>query len=529
MAAKRSVKKTARESSNKQAVVLIHGMGEQIPMETLRSFVDTVWVTDQGLISEERPNSDTDEAREENAVWSKPDKRNRSYELWRMTTEKAADGTRTDFYEFYWAHLMHGTTWEHLKAWLMDLLVRWPSRVPGDVKHAWRLMWAAAIGALFYMIYSALPISDIRQCLTGECDPSACNASGLCWTWVKPILSALVVIVAGFAATVLLKYFGDVARYVKADPVNVARRQEIREKGVELLETLMGLRDADKPKSDEDATEPPANKDYKRIVVVSHSLGTIVAYDILKHTFARVNLMMDAQPGRKQPQRHAMEEMLRTAIANGDELNLDAFQEQQGKCLEEMIGEGSPWIVSDFVTMGSPLTHAEFLMAYDEADLREQQDRRILPTCPPMLEWDGKTKRHHFSYRPPSVGGTKAQARVAENFRYPHHAAHFAFTRWTNLYSKSKRIWLGDIISGPLRDTFDMKAGEVRLKGVRDIAVLPQRGENSIVRGRIPFFTHTKYWNAKVRTGFRDQGKVPYHISVLRRAINLLNKPDPWA
>ncbi len=28
----------------KQAVILVHGMGEQVPMETLRGFVETMWI-----------------------------------------------------------------------------------------------------------------------------------------------------------------------------------------------------------------------------------------------------------------------------------------------------------------------------------------------------------------------------------------------------------------------------------------------------------------------------------------------------
>jgi hypothetical protein len=37
----------------KQAVVLIHGIGEQVQMDTLRGFVDAVWTTDSSL---RRPN-----------------------------------------------------------------------------------------------------------------------------------------------------------------------------------------------------------------------------------------------------------------------------------------------------------------------------------------------------------------------------------------------------------------------------------------------------------------------------------------
>lgn len=71
----------------KQAVVIIHGMGDQIPMETLQGFVETVWVRDDSLIDQARPDSATDGPRYENTVWSKPDRRNRSFELRRMAID----------------------------------------------------------------------------------------------------------------------------------------------------------------------------------------------------------------------------------------------------------------------------------------------------------------------------------------------------------------------------------------------------------------------------------------------------------
>ena len=59
------------EGKDKQAVLVIHGIGEQRPMSTLRGFVDAVWTIDSTL-------------REENVkstVWSKPDTISGSYEL----------------------------------------------------------------------------------------------------------------------------------------------------------------------------------------------------------------------------------------------------------------------------------------------------------------------------------------------------------------------------------------------------------------------------------------------------------------
>ena len=65
----------------KQAVIVFHGMGEQVPMQTLRTLVDSAWETDPNLNNPGRVDSVTGGPREKNAVWSKPDGRNHSFEL----------------------------------------------------------------------------------------------------------------------------------------------------------------------------------------------------------------------------------------------------------------------------------------------------------------------------------------------------------------------------------------------------------------------------------------------------------------
>ncbi|MEP3427412.1 MAG: hypothetical protein ABJN98_01930 [Roseibium sp.] len=121
----------------KQAIVILHGMGEQVPMSTLNSFVHAVWTTDDSLVDQDKPNPNTGSARDGYASWAKPDNRNNSTELRRVTTEQDASGNYTDFYEYYWAHMMQGNTWEHVKSWFQDLLFRNPfTRVPARVFHA---------------------------------------------------------------------------------------------------------------------------------------------------------------------------------------------------------------------------------------------------------------------------------------------------------------------------------------------------------------------------------------------------------
>jgi len=470
----------------KQAVVVIHGMGEQIPMDTIMSFTEAAWVTDNTLIGAGRPDSSTGKARTSNAIWFKPDEQSHSFELRRIATESVPGHGSTHFYEFYWANLMEGTTFEHFGAWLKDLLLRSPRRVPQGLGWAWCMLWLVTIVAGLAFVLSLIPSEDKA------------------WYWyVSGGLGSMVL--AYLVNTYLLKYFGDVARYVKASPPNVARRQEIREKGVALLQGLMGI--------DPDGSMKASQ--YDRIVVVAHSLGTIVAYDVLSHCFARLNRKM--KPSQTQPELVAMEEFVRKAVgidgAQPDEITLERYREQQSRCLAELREQGSPWIISDFVTLGSPLSHAEFLMAYDKEDLRKQQERRVQPTCPPTLEYDATTKKRHFSYR--TEDGATAP-------RTPHHASLFAFTKWTNIYSPHRAILWGDIISGRLGGQFDLTVENKSFSGIDDIVVLP---EPSPAKKGVwpPFFTHTKYWAFPPNWKVGDV--VPYHIGVLRNALNLKRQP----
>lgn len=547
------------EKKFKQAVIVIHGMGEQEPMTTLRSFVNAVWVTDRDLL--DTKNDD----RKNNPVWTKPDRRNRSFELRRIATEytdankqKGGKEKRTDFYEFYWAHLMQGTQWEHLQIWLWDLLCRSPARVPHNVFTAWLILWAITLIIISCAIYALLPVaSDDTTNLTT-------------WQVMKPVLfGGFSFLSAYFVNNFLLKYFGDVARYVKPNPMNVARRQEIRQKGVELLETLMGVHGKD-PRLHKDTES--WSEEYDRIIVVGHSLGSVVAYDILKHTFARWNRRVAAS-SQKNDQTHGkkMEDFLnkslddkiketkaRAARDDGtkmpedvvDTFDLSEFRKLQSESRDELLKQGHPWIVSDFITLGSPLTHAEFLMASDKKDMRAQQQDRILPTCPPTLERMNENSRGTFTYQKtvkPQKPGDKE-----EYYWVPHHAALFGYTRWTNIYSPASNIAWGDLISGPVADHFDIKHKGETLKGIRDIAVLPKLDKDGWRKAKTPFFTHTKYWETSIsdkpfhetapigtKRGIFGQlvkdeeepqprflNPAPHHILELRRALDILDH-DP--
>lgn len=504
--------------ARRTAIVIIHGIGEQVPMATLTGFIDAVWTFDEALVERGKPDPNTGKSRVTNASWSKPDPRNRSFELQLVTTESGKDGRRCDFFEYYWAHRVTGTTWEQVRAWLFGLMLRNPfSNVPRGVRPAWVLMWVLFAVFLYVSLVAGMATAkDPIDTAQAHFAPIRLTLDLAAWIqhwpgWLLALVWGAVGIAIACFLRVMVDVAGDVVRYVEATPKNIAIRQSIRENGVRLLETLMGI--------DEQGVQGPG--EYDRIIVAGHSLGSIVAYDILTHAFGRHNTRLD--PARladfKQVRRIEMEAMIRDTLAGEAEaFPLEAFRELQDECRAELNAVGNPWIVSDFISLGSPLCHADFLLAKDRTALETAKGKRVLPTCPPVLEFDGKTKRRHFTYRTSDVRGEGSPSDPAAP-RMPHHAALFAYTRWTNIYSPLRAVVLGDIVSGPLRHLFGLgREDGSPVCGIKDIAVLPSvDGAKSDRRRRL--FTHLRYWDRDfVRAA---SGEVPRHIAVLREALRL--------
>jgi len=431
----------------KQAVLLIHGIGDQKPLETLRKFVTAVW-TRNGRVHNEYTGSH---------YWSKPDDISESFELRKFTTPQNHSRVSTDFFELYWAHLMEGTTYGHVVAWLKTLMLRRPGTLSAQLKPVYWFLWAATLLALTLIIYTGL---NIR-----ENDP-------LLPAWASTLITLLLVPAIGF---VVKNVVGDAARYLHVAPANVQSRHAIRHAGVKVLEELH-------------------KRGYSRIIVVGHSLGSVIGYDLLKHAWPMYNAK---KPSTDKPP-HAELDALEAQLQPGKQPDLAAFRAAQARYLAELQGSEreNEWRVTDFVTLGSPLAHADVLLAADQDDFRQRRASYELPSCPPELETqkypDGSTL-HGFAY--PLKGDS----------RVPNHAALFAATRWTNLYFPCKRVFAGDVVGGPVAPLFGA--------GVEDIEV------STTINGG--YLSHTHYWSfGKEAT---TDGTLPSHIESLCRAIDIAN------
>jgi len=225
----------------KQAIVVIHGMGEQKPMDTIKNFAHAVWTAD----SEVHKNG----LRDSGEIWSKPDDRTGSLELRRLTTRESTPiqegtypgGARQDFYELYWADLSGGSTLGDVQNWVRMLLLRNPfTRVPRRMMTAWMVLWIVVLVILLLVTAAALPAPVPAPPKPERYDFSLWNYPP--YRWLAPIPGwALAGIVAGLgyvAHTWVVNSFGRVVRYTRALPDNIAARKAIRERGLKLLDDL---------------------------------------------------------------------------------------------------------------------------------------------------------------------------------------------------------------------------------------------------------------------------------------------------
>jgi len=526
----------------KQAVVVIHGMGEQKPLDTLRSFVEAVYQHDPGQRgSDPQAEADDPELGEVNRVWIVPDDATGSAELRRITTPKNANGVRTDFFEFYWADIMEGTALDQVYAWVEHLLLRSPFALPphAKIRLAWVALWVVTLIFVLASVFVAKP--DLFGAWSkAPLDWIAAHAAGvglmliglgalwLVWRFARGLppaqvkvvvpaalilvglvvaglganlanaqlwAAALAIVIAMILNTFIGPYAGDIARYVRAAPQTVEKRAAIRDRGLKLLEALHGNGDA-----------PP----YDRIIVVAHSLGCMIGYDLIQLYWEKHG------PTHKQPGQPSA--ALKAALEDVDRyvqqvwhdpggpltgdtsvFELAAYQAAQARLFDELAASGN-WRISDFVTMGNPLAHAEFLLFDDDEALARAFEERLLAASPPRPDRPSRSMLYYEGW-----DGDKTQRRGP----FAHFAAAFAAVRWTNICDDNAFPAIGDVISGEVTGYFGPGVAEHGVK----------LGWPHLPPGLRRLITHTLYWTWPSA----QRWPPPRHIELLREAIGLTN------
>jgi hypothetical protein len=245
----------AAETAGPTAVVVVHGIGEKRPMETLDDFAKTAL----------RPHSAQGETK-----WDYqplPAVIADSYEARRYTSAQA------DLYEYHWPYLMTANKYAGAMPMALRLILRRPSNVPDALLGLWRRVWTVAVALLL-----AIPALFVTGYALNTDVPA----------WIIGLIISAVVLVFWFglyrmAAKALVNStttsLVDVARYLDPSPYSYAARRAIRGGLVDLLRALDDGR-------------------YSRIVVVAHGVGTYISHDALTVLWAETQLHQHKTPWR---------------------------------------------------------------------------------------------------------------------------------------------------------------------------------------------------------------------------------------
>jgi hypothetical protein len=385
----------------REAVLVIHGIGEQRPMTTLRGFVD-------GLLGSTE-------------LYALPNSASVSFELSTLVKPPGSGGfeKQIDFYEGYWAPDARGTKLSHVKSWAVQLLLRRPSNVPRRLRPLW---WTAVV-----LVIAALTIA-----VTGILDWIL--AGDTWWSLALKLgATALPAVAAGWITSSL----GDAARYLDDRPANVEMRQTIRTRVIEMLEYLH------------------TSERYERIIVIGHSLGGVIAYDAVRLLWQR-RFSKDPFTLSDEEQEVAVRAGELTGDGRDDSNNaaLKRFRDSQRKLSrklsDEEFDEGSckspRWLISDLITVGAPIAYPTLFMSSKKVRLTRRLRERSLSSCPPQLAvtTDGGNS---FCFKSPHSDKS-----------YIHHGAVFSAVRWTNVYAKADFVG-GPIFAAPQGNDADSDSG----------------------------------------------------------------------
>jgi hypothetical protein len=434
----------ARESGSvRQAVVIIHGMGEQRPLETLNGFIRT------GMQPDDRG---------QRVFYSRPDLVTNSYESRRYLAPKAGVGgrgrTQTEFYEYHWAHLMQGNLLTDLVTPVRRMLVTPPWMVPNGLRVVWAAFWAVVIASVWLFLandgfavdWGSVGFDDVLRALAG---------GGL-------VALVLTYLVTHVLPSWLTSSFVDVVRYLDTSPRSYAVRHDIR-KGI--LELLNGLHQA---------KEPDGSQHYQRIIIVAHSLGTYIAYDAIGFLWAQMNKLhagpMESGTVGSDPTKGTQPDGLRdlevaaSALVDPPGGSMATFRAAQKKLWLGLRAQHNPWLITDFVSVGSPMYFAHRLWTRNSKQFADRVEKRELPLCPPLADRRERNKINGTSRWYSWNNGGR---------RVLYEGAPFAVVRWTNMWYPPRLSFFGDWFGGRLAPLFGPGIEDIPISGDRPWRLIP--------------------------------------------------------
>lgn len=454
----------AKSKRLRQAVVIVHGMGEQRPLDMLNRFIDAaIPGTTKVVRGSDLP-----------VYYSRPVSESDSYEARVYLARETKDYPQTEFYEYHWSHMMQGNKlsdlWETFRRMLFTPI--W--NVPSGLRVIWVVFWAIILTVLWLFAGGKIDVETFKvETLISMAFGAGATATILTWALTK------------FLPGKITASFVDVVRYLDTSPRSYAVRKNIRKGMIDFLESLHTL------------------DRYERIIVVAHSLGAYVAYDGISYLWTRmnqdhVNPLPDgeADTRKKKIDKKAIDALETEAKLLLKEPNRkpDTYQKLQRDLWNAYRDAGNPWLITDFVTAGTPMYMADKLMTKDKEAFLDRKERRDIVACPPLKDLPGKSNKTLYSY--PYDGG-----------HVLYHAAPFSVVRWSNMWFPAHLGFFGDWFGGPLRSLFGA--------GIKDHSL-----EKNDWKRFLPAWAHTLYFT------YPEDENEGSATEVLQDFMEL--KPDGW-
>jgi hypothetical protein len=425
------------QSFRRQAVVVIHGIGNQQPMDTLRGFVSRLL----------EPND---------KMYSSPSRLTDNLELRKLSIGHK----NTDFYEFYWANLVKDVPMTDILVWLIKLI--YTRRLPARLK---KVVWGLRI-SIPLMTFGVLLLGSRVALMFKNPDMFKVTVYGFLVVWLLRSSSSVLL---KLLENTFVQFIGDAVRYTVPTPENIETRSKIRESGLELLRKLH-----------EDTEEDDPNQyTYDRIVLVGHSLGGIIAYDILSFLWSANNKIFDKKTDAGLLNQSALADI--SNYVNSENFDVAEYQNLQNRLFKEQRQLGNTWRITDFITLGSPLAHGAFLLAKDNDDFNMKIEQREVAVSPPQMHAEDKQffypKKFDADINSTDGQGISMVQKEKRTIKILHSAAQFGVVRWSNFYFNA------DYIGGSTQKWFG--------KGMIDKEIVPVGKTNQ----NIPVKPHTAYWS----------------------------------
>lgn len=429
-------------SDKAQAVIFIHGIGEQFPMDNLRLLAKAVHKELQAK----------DESEKDAKLRSKPDHFSDILEARVLSLSETPNRPRTDFFEYYWAHKSPSKSIMDTLSWIYKIFLTGKTDFPKRLTSA--INFAKLLLLLVFTLLLVLLLLGYLDIVGVVLQKSAIY--GLLFSGVAFLIRFYFV-----------NYLGDASNYLSFKPANIEARNEIIKEGMDFYNSLVD------------------SEMYDRVIIIGHSLGSIIGYDIITNLW-EVNYTKIAKGDSEFEQERLT--TLNSIIQGEKNETGKTYQELQFDTFKEYTKYLDKWLISDFISLGAPISYIDFLtigsVPFDELITNEE-----IHLSPPVL--DSSTGDIFFN-RPYHIKGKK------EIFNLITKTSSFAIIRWTNIFfkkdfigGKAKRLFDKDFIEGKTKRLIDKGVKDVPIPNGRNWFPLNPKG-------------HSNYWQEESPTAIKE-------------------------